>query len=441
MNKREQLERLVTEMRAFADECDEKGEVTSEDREKLDKMGKDVTALVESIKSEATASGTIDMAKAFLGELAGASSKPQDNPVDSASGIIDPKGLTLGEAFVKSPAYEEFLGQFKGADGRIREVTNIKSATHDVEGFFGKDVVTGASATSGGAFVTPSRYGPVTDLVGVRETTIRDLCTNITINSDTFEFVQVTGKTNNAATVAEATTAADPTANTTTGDLEDAAGAGTKPESAMTFAVVSTPVETIAHLMPITRRAAADAPQVRQLIDQFLLEGLAEEEEDQILNGDGTSPNLDGILQTTGINTVGSAGTDIDAIVDAIREIRADRRRPTGLVVHPNDWYSTGFLLAKDANGNYLLGDPRASVDQLNTLWGLQVVVTEAMTENTALVGDFRQAVVADRQQSAIYVTDSHKDWFGRNLLAVLAEERLALGVLDPEAFCTVTAV
>ena len=69
------------------------------------------------------------------------------------------------------------------------------------------------------------------------------------------------------------------------------------------------------------------------------------------------------------------------------------------------------------------------------------VVVTPAMTENTLLVGDFRQAVVADRQQSAIYVTDSHKDWFARNLLAVLAEERLGFGVLDVEAFCTVTSV
>jgi HK97 family phage major capsid protein len=205
--------------------------------------------------------------------------------------------------------------------------------------------------------------------------------------------------------------------------------------------VVSAPVETIAHLIPITRRAAADAPQVRQLVDAFLLDGLAEEEEDQILNGNGTSPNIRGILQTVGISTVGSAGTDLDAVVDAIRTIRNDRRRPTGLVIHPNDWYSTGFLLAKDSAGNYLIGDPRATVEQINTLWGLRVVVSEAMTENTALVGDFSQYVVADREQSAIYVTDSHKDWFGRNLLAVLAEERLAGGCLDPDAFCTVTAV
>ena len=321
--------------------------------------------------------------------------------------------------------------------GIFTDTVHTKAKIKDINA---KTLVTGASDTSGGAFVTPERYGPVTDLIGERELSIRDLCTNISIQSDTFEYVRVTGKTNNAAAVPEATTAADPAANFIPAGAEIVDG-GYKPESAVTFAAVSTPVETIAHLMPITRRAAADAPQVRQLVDAFLLYGLKEEEEDQILNGNGTSPNLRGILQDGGISTVGSAGTDLDAIVDAICTIRADRRNPTGMVIHPNDWFSTGFLLAKDSTGQYLVGDPRASVDALSNLWGLRVVVTPAMTENTVLVGDFRQAVVADREQSALYVTDSHKDWFGRNLLAVLAEERLAFGVLDPDAFCTVTAV
>ena len=439
--KREQLEKLVHDMKAFADECDAKGQLTAEDREKLTNYSKGVTELVESIKAEATAGGTLDVAKAFLSDLAGApGEKNTDTEEIHTSGVVVPKaGMTLGEAFTKSPAYTEFLNQFKGHDGRIREVTNIKSGTFDVPGFDAKALLTGLSSTSAGALVVNDRYTPVTDLIGSRELSVRDLCTNVTTQSDTFEFVQVTAKTNNAAAVAEATTSADPTV--VSGVITDVAGAGTKPESSMALAVVSTPVETLAHLMPLTRRAAADAPQVRQLVDAFLIQGLREVEEDQILNGNGSSPNLRGILQTSGISTVGSAGTDVDAIVDAIRTIRADRRRPNAMVIHPNDWYSTGFLLAKDSTNRYLLGDPRASVDQLNTLWGLKVVVSEAMTENTVLVGDFKQCVVADRQQAAIYVTDSHKDWFGRNLLAVLAEERLAVGVLDPDAFCTVTAV
>lgn len=437
MTKREQLEALVKQMQAFADEVDAKdGGASAEDVEKLNKMAADVDGLVKEIKAQATATGTVDLAKAFLADLAGAPTPEPAPEPQVKDGIVNPQGMTLGEAFVKSPAYQEFVSSFKGSDGKIGSFQNIKSAAFEIPGFATKDIVTGASDTSAGALVTPYRYSPVTDLVGVRELTVRDLCTNVAIQSDTFEYVRITAKTNNAAAVAEATSAEDIDGSTVTNAI-----GGLKPESAMTLAVVTAPVETIAHLMPITRRAAADGGQTRQLVDQFLIDGLREEEEDQILNGNGTSPNLDGILQTSGINTVGSAGTDIDAVVDAIRTIRADRRTPTALVIHPNDWYSTGFLLAKDSNGNYLIGDPRGNVDDLNSLWGLRVVVTEAMTENTALVGDFRQAVVADRQQSTVYVTDSHKDWFQRNILAVLAEERLALGVLDPEAFCTITAV
>ena len=439
--KREQLEQLVHNMQTFADECDAKDATSAEDVQKLNQMAADVQELVSAIKAEATASGTLDVAKAFLGDLAGGSAEPEPDAAKvSASGIINPKGMTLGQAVTNSPAYAEFLGQFKGADGSIKGI-GIKSASIDFPGFHGPKaaLVTGDSATSGGAFVTPYRYGPVSDNVGERRLTVRDLCTNISIQSDTFEFVKVTGKTNNAATVPEATVSSTPGLNNVAVGAYDATH-GVKPESAMTLAVVSTPVETIAHLIPLTRRAAADAPQVRQLIDAFLLYGLKEEEEDQILNGDGTSPNLSGIFDQS-ISTVGSAGTDLDAVVDAIRTIRADRREPTAMVIHPNDWYSTGFLLAKDTAGNYLIGDPRASLDVLNSLWGLRVVVTPAQTENTLLVGDFTQCVVADREQSTIYVSDSHNDWFARNLLAVLAEERIAVGVLDEDAFCSVTAV
>jgi HK97 family phage major capsid protein len=441
--KREQIEQLTAQMKARAAEIDSKtSAATPEELEEINKMGADVKALIDTFKAEASLNGTIDVAKAFLSDLAGVPSENTDSaPEVHPTGIVNPKGMTLGEAFVKSPAFEEFLAYYKGEDGKIRNVSGIRSKGFAVAGFGGdaKALITGVSSTSGGAFVINDRYGPVADQIGERTLTVRSLCTNITTQSDTFEFVQITAKTNNAAAVLEATTNADPAAPAPAG-AEITAG-GYKPESDMTFAVVSTPVETIAHLMALSRRAAADAGQVMEMVNAFLLYGLSEEEEDQILNGNGTTPNLRGILQTVGISTVGSAGTDLDAIVDAIRTIRADRREPTAMVVHPNDWYSTGFLLAKDTTGQYLVGDPRSTVDQLNSLWGLKVVVTPAMTENTVLVGDFRQAVIADRQQSTIYMTDSHKDWFGRNLLAVLAEERLALGVLDVDAFCTVTAV
>lgn len=452
--RRERLERLVGEMKSFADGLDVKyatdGVPDLNERQELDRRAAEIKSLVEEIKSKATTDGTIDMAKAFLGDLAGAPA-PQAAPGGGevevhATGVANPKGMTLGEAVVKSPGYAEFLGQYQGADGQIMSgLSNLKAVGLKVDGFGNrgmesKTVVTGASSTSGGALVVNERTSIITDLVGERELFVDDLCTHIPLGSDTFEYVTVTSKTNNAAAVPEAITAANPAL--VTPDAQEIIDGGYKPESALALAVVSSPVETIAHLIPLTRRAAADAPQLRAMVDQFLLYGLKEEREDQLLNGSGTSPNHRGILNVVGINTVGSAGTDLDAVVDAIRVTRVTgRRRPTAMVVHPNDWFSTGFLLAKDSTGRYIIGDPNMDINVQQALWGLRVVVSEAMTENTLLIGDFRQAVVADRQQSAIYITDSHKDWFQRNLLALLAEERFGFGVLDPQAFTTVTAV
>lgn len=449
LTPREQLEKLAPEFDAYHAELSTKAAPSAEEIQKLTDMGNDVVQLMTTVKALATANGSVNVAKGFLGDLAGKGSEIIETTgleIDSKSGIVNPHGMTLGEAFIKSPAYAGFLRQFKGNDGSIQNVSVQKAAAFGGDTFAGqKALITGLSDTSAGAFVTTSRLPLVGDLIGERRKYVRDLCTNITIQSDTFDFVTITAKTNAAATVLEATSSATPGLNNVAVGAYTAAH-GLKPESAMTFAVVSAIVETIAHMIPITRRAAADGGQVRQMVDAFLIDGLREEEEDQILNGNGTTPNLRGILQTVGINTVGSAGTDIDAIVDGIAAIRTDRREPTAMVIHPNDWYSTGFLLAKTGDGvnaasNYLIGDPRASLDQLNHLWGLQVVVTPAMTENTVLIGDFKQYVVADREQAALYVTDSHNDWFQRNLLAILAEERISGGCLDPEAFATVTAV
>jgi HK97 family phage major capsid protein len=441
--KREQLEKLIHDTQAFADQLDgSKDAPTADDFAKLDAMVKDVMSLKDAVKADAERAGTLADAKSFLSSL-GASADDDDKkdsrPTVTAGGLpAQPNGKTIGEMFVESGQFAEFRKRYGGRDGMIPD--SVKGLQSSPFAFDSKALVTGASDTSGGAFVRNDIYAPVTDLIGVRELSVRDLVTAGQTDSDTIEYVRVTSKTNNAAAVPEATSSGQPAAYNAPTAGELTAG-GYKPESALALEKVSTTVKTIAHWIPITKRAASDAGQVRTLVDNFLRYGLNEELEDQILTGAGTGENFQGILNA-GILTVGSAGTDIDAIVDAIRTVRVTgRRRPTAVVMHPNDWYSTGFLMAKDTTNRYLVGDPRASLDQLNTLWGLRVVVSEAMTENTALVGDFRQAVLWEREGVTLSMSDSHLDFFTRNLLAILAEMRAAFGVLDPQGFCTVTAV
>ncbi len=441
----EKLAAAVANLQTYSDELDAKGQALSgEDISNLQARLTEIGELKSLVESEAEAAGALDEAKKFLKEL-GANDAPSggasaSHPTETAAGLpMNTQGKTFGELFVESDMYKDFMSRYGGRDGVIPSaVKGIQSGAFTSSM---KALVTGASSTSAGAYVVNDRYAPTIDLVGERELTVYDLVTKGSTASDTIEYVRVTGKTNNAAPVAEASSAAMPTAPGTAGALVLDPNGGYKPESGLALEVVSTTVKTIAHWIPITKRAASDAGQVRTLIDNFLRYGLAEELEDQIVSGSGAGENFTGILNS-GILTVGSAGTDIDAIVDAIRSVRVTgRRRPNALVIHPNDWYSAGFLLAKDSAGKYLISDPAASVDQLNQLWGLRVVVSEGVTENTALVGDFRQAVLWEREGVNVMVSDQHADFFIRNLLAILAEMRAGFGVLDPQAFCTVTAV
>lgn len=220
---------------------------------------------------------------------------------------------------------------------------------------------------------------------------------------------------------------------------------GLKPQSSFQFVGEQAPVRTLAHWEAAHRNVLADEPQLRSIIDNELLYGLRLLEDTQILNGDGTGENLKGVLQTTGIQTYdwssGATAPVADTKADAIRRAATlaflAYYEPSGIVMHPNDWED--IELTKDANGQYLVavsvamgGEPR--------VWRMPVVETPAIAEGTALVGAFGTgAQLYDREDASIRISEQHADFFIRNAIVVLAEQRLALAVKRPEAFVKVT--
>lgn len=256
-------------------------------------------------------------------------------------------------------------------------------------------------------------------------------------DANVIEWVRMSAVANNAAEVNEATA--------TTGV------SGTKPESGMTFVIDSTQVRTIAHWMPATKQALQDMPQLQTLVDSVLIDGVARRLNSEVLNGDGVAPNLRGILATPGISTlarggagsVGATEANVDAIYRAITTARLGFFEPSAVVMNPINWQK--IRLSRDdagaaaGTGNYLFGPP--SVPGADTLWGLRVVLDTGMALGTALVGDFSQAILYVRDGVSVIATDSHSDFFVRNMIAILAEGRYALAVPRPQAFVTVTAL
>lgn len=335
---------------------------------------------------------------------------------------------SLGEMFTESAEYKGMMAQFGG--GHINEKARVQSSPFGL-----KSLITGAADSSAGAFVNTEQTG-IYESLGRRPLTIRDLVSVRQTESDTVEYVRQLTQPSSAAVVPEATTAAAPTAPGTAGALVNAPGGGYKPEGSMTFEKVTASVKTIAEWIPATKRGLADARQLRGLIDDELRADLAEEEEDQILNGNGSGENFTGILNTSGTQaqaysaTVSGLDPLLETTLKAKTKVRTGGRSvASGYIFNPEDWEKIQLArLAKNPNNEALAG-------AIPTLHGLPVVESEAMPAGTGLTGDYRKAVIWDREQASITATDSHADFFIRNLVAILGEQREAFGVTRPSAF------
>ena len=168
-----------------------------------------------------------------------------------------------------------------------------------------------------------------------------------------------------------------------------------------------------------------------------------------VLNGDGTGANILGLTNQTGVQVLdaaaftadpvadtGSANENFNRILRARVNIRSTgRARANFVVVNPAD--SETFLTATNTSGDYYGAGPFSGNGTAN-LWGMRVVEDENQDAGVALVGDGRMAAVWDRMQAQILI-DTINDQFVRNMLTILAEERLALTVFRPQAFALVT--
>jgi HK97 family phage major capsid protein len=349
----------------------------------------------------------------------------------AASAFHQPRKVkSIGEMFTESAEYKQMMGQF--ADGRINEKARVQSAPMGV-----KALITGSSDTSGGAFVQTDVQN-ILEMLGRRELTVRDLISVRQTQSDTVEFVQQTTQLTSAAPVAEATSSAAPTTGASSGAaLTLAAGGGYKPEGTMAFQKVTATVKTIAEWVPATKRGLADAGQLRGMIDDELRADLAEEEEDQIINGSGSGENLTGILATSGIQNQAWTTDLLTTIRKAKTKTRTvGRVAPNGFVVNPED--AERLDLLKGTSNDYFYGPGPFAAAGIRTVWGVPIVESEAVAAGVGIMGDFTKAVLWDREQASITATDSHADFFIRNLVAILGEERVAFGVTRPKAFVNV---
>jgi HK97 family phage major capsid protein len=383
--------------------------VSAEQKAEFDKvMGevRDIKGLIESLQ-------TLDEVEAW-------GSEPKGSAAAAAAAAGDSRTpRSIGRLFAES---EEFKALDGGRNGYTM-ASPYQLQMADIGGRY-KDVY--SDLPTG----TPGNFGPVVRDPIVprshRTVRVRDLFPVQATTAAVIEYFRVTGFTNQASPVPE----------------RDGSDFAAKNQSTLTFVGAQAPVRTIAHWEAAHRNVLADVPQLEGIINNELLYGLRLEEDRQILSGTGTGEDLTGILTDTGVQQyLWSDGTTGDEKSDAIRRAATlaflAYYEPTGVVLHPNDWED--IELQKDDNGAYLVAISVA-LGAEPRLWRLPVVDTPAIPEGTALVGAFGiGAQLYDREQANIRVAEQHSDFFVRNAVVILAEERLALAIKRPEAFVEVT--
>jgi len=308
------------------------------------------------------------------------------------------RAKSAGDLLIESDSYKNMgSGEFK--------------ASQSLKGFFTKDL--DSTDPKGGYLVSPQTLAGV--LTPPQEDLrIRDLLNVQRTTSNAIEYIVETGFTNASAVAPEKSL---------------------KPQSDLTFDIESATVKTLAHWIPATRQIIQDAPMLRNYVDGRLTYGLALTEEAQILYGDGVGDNMAGIMTNPNVQNVGgvaAADTRIDHLRRAITRTLLAGYPATGIVLHPSDWED--IELQKGTDGHYIWvsvvngGETR--------LWRVPVVQSTGMNEGEFLVGAFGLAgQLWDREQANVRISEHHADYFARNMLAILAEERLALTVYRPEAF------
>lgn len=317
---------------------------------------------------------------------------------------LEQKGIILpetklstgwGDQLIKSERYSAFAS---GQSQKVRVEV--------------KNTLTGADAT-----VAPDRKLGVVPGAFV-PLSLESLYTHVPTSSNAIEFTKEASFTNSAAEAAEGVA---------------------KAESALTWSLVNMPISTVAHWIKISRQLAADNQALAAYVNARMVYGVNRRVETQLGAGDGTAPNISGILDAGNFTAHGYAAANLGAVilkVVLIRKIIADLWAagypPTAILLNPADWATIEIDILTATSNAVRVGVNQAGQQ---TLFGVPVVPSVGITADNVVVGNFQMhGTIYDREAVVVELSDSDSDNFTKNLVTVRAERRLALATEVPAA-------
>jgi len=190
----------------------------------------------------------------------------------------------------------------------------------------------------------------------------------------------------------------------------------------------------IAGYVRISRQMLDDIPAMTSFLQSRLLEKYLVAEDAQLLSGNGSAPNLQGI---TGVATAatGAATVDVEQLVQAIAQLETSDYSATGILVNPTDW--AAIMNTKNTNSAYTL--PASTVvttDGSVSIAGIPLYKSTAIAVDKFLVGDWSMgAQIMQNQGISVQFSEMDGDNFTKNMITVRVEARIAFPIYYTGAF------
>jgi len=259
----------------------------------------------------------------------------------------------------------------------------------------------------------PRQYAPQVYALPNRKVHVRSLLPVGTISTGLFTFPKETGGE---------------------GDVAPQVQGSSKAQLDFDITMTDAPAQYIAGFVRISRQMLDDVPAMTSFLQARLLEKYLLAEDAQLLNGNGTAPNLTGLTINAAAFS-GAATVDVEQLVQAIAQVSATNYSANGILINPTDW--ANIMNTKNTNAAYSLpGSTVVTTDGSLTIAGIPVFQSTAIAADKFLVGDWSMgAQIMQNQGISVQFSEMDSDNFQKNLITVRVEARIAFPIYYNSAF------
>ena len=309
------------------DSVKDMSELSSDQKEEIKKRNDELAELNVQI----TELSEYESMKSANKEEIESSKKVSGMPVYGEPEVDEPK--TLGQQFLDSNAYKSFV------DHGIKNIP-METKTTVTTSVWTRDTI----------------YQQVIPAIEPDPNPVLDLVDSINTDQTTYYYLRETA-TNNAAETAEG---------------------GAAPEDAFSYTAVTAPVAKFITTLPITSELLEDQAGARAYFDGRLANHVLQRLELQVIGGDGVAPNIKGILNQSGLNTItysagsypANVGGKLRTILEGIKDVEVNGKlAPDAIVMSPAAYEALAGQV--DGNNNFMLGASAQAGSP--TIWGVPV--------------------------------------------------------------------